>query len=143
MLNVHIFSKEELFEHISNIYPQDDDKSLLPTISDLENLFSDEDKQEWLLLEYIGDAAKIESLMSTLSVNVFLKYMLHLTLPSDVTLEDAFSIRFAITKSNLYDNPNHIFVLSRSDEMHPGDVTFSIVAPRYTYYDLWKEEFKL
>lgn len=143
MLNVNIFSKDELFEYVSNIYPQDDEKSLLPTVSDLKDLFSDEDKQEWVLLEYVGEASKIESLMSTLSIKVFLKYMLHLTLPADVTLEDAFSIRFAITKSNLCDNPNHIFVLSRSDKMRSGEATFTIVAPRYTYFDLWKEEFKL
>ena len=143
MLNVNIFSKEELFEHISSIYPQDDEKSLLPTVSDLKELFDEVDKSEWLLLEYTGEVSKIERVMSVLSINVFLKYMLHLTLPEDVSLEDAFSIRFTITKSNLYDNPDHIFVLNRSNELPFGKATFSLVAPRYTYFDLWKKEFKL
>lgn len=143
MLNVNIFSKEELFEHVSGIYPLDDDKSLLPTVSDLKKLFCDVDKPEWLLLEYVGDVAKIERLMSTLSINVLLKYMLHLTLPTDVTLEDAFSLKCTITESNLYDSPDHIFVLTRSDELSSGDVSFSIIAPRYTYFDLWKEGLKL
>lgn len=143
MLNVHIFSREELFEYISNIYPQDDEKSLLPTVSELKKLFYDIDKPEWLLLEYAGEVTKIERLMSTLSINVLLKYMLHLTLPADGTLEDAFSLKCKITESNLYDSPDYIFVLTRSDELSPGEVMFSIIAPRYSYFDMWKKALKL
>lgn len=139
MLRINIFNKNKINRFIKKNYATNiHKKEIIPTdIDEIEKFFSSVDKDEWLIIEFLGDIKELENSLSLLSINVMLKYFIDITLPEDYTFDEALKIPKIIEKRNIYENAKIILCMSVDVRLRPGELAIRFIIPRYAYKDIW------
>ena len=143
MIRINTFNKSGIKSFIKANYPLNEERKKIVQVSvwELEEFFSTENKEEWLVVEYLGNDKEIKNNLSLLSINVMLKYFIEVTLPKDYTLEDALKIPMIIKERNIYDGAENIFCMSEDVRLQQGEIGIRLIMPRYTYADMWSKEY--
>lgn len=141
MIRINTFSKDGIKKFINTNYPLNKEKSVIVQAYgwEIEEFFSSENKDEWLVVELLGDESGIRNSLSLLSINVMLKYFVEVTVPENYTLEDALRIPKIVKERNMCNDAESILRINIDAKMRPGTIALRLIIPRYTYIDMWSK----
>ena len=143
MLRINTFNKNGIKSFIKATYQGNHERKEIvqTTVWEIENFFSTENKEEWLVIEYLGDEKGIKNELSLLSINVKLKYFVEITLPEDYALEDALKIPEIIKDRNMYDDGVSTLNINIDVRLQPREIAIRLITPRHTYADMWSKNY--
>lgn len=144
MISITLHTKRTLFSFLEKAYPVGDtSKSFSGTsASEIISFFSGTDCDTWQVIDYEGTAEDITEHMSLLSTRFFSRYFLALTLPQNGNIESATKVHNKVEVSNLCKITDPMFSMCLDDTLADDKVIFRLVAPRYTYTDVWEQRNK-
>ena len=142
MLRLNLYNKKQLSGFMRMHYPTNSEKKeiIQASASEIEKYFSTEDKDEFIVIEFMGIKQDLRKSLSLLSTNIMLKYFIEITFSENDSLESAFNITEALIDYNLYKEPDSFVCMNANEKLQQDEIAIRIIVPHYTYVDVWHKE---